>query len=37
MIDEIINKWELDYYKNIDSKLKRMFEQASFIPVKMCS
>lgn len=34
MIDEIINKWELDYYKNIDSKLKRMFEQASFIPVK---
>lgn len=34
LITEIIKKWEVDYYKSIDDKLKRMFEQASYIPVK---
>lgn len=34
LVDEIIKKWEYDYYKDIDGKLKRILEQASFIPVK---
>ncbi|QVK16823.1 hypothetical protein KHQ81_07830 [Mycoplasmatota bacterium] len=34
LVNEIIKKWEYDYYKDIDSKLKRILEQASFIPVK---
>src|SRR5690554_4046827 len=34
LIDEIIKKWEIDYYKDIDNKLKDMFERASYIPIK---
>lgn len=33
-VDEIIKKWEYDYYKDIDLQLKRILEQASFNPVK---
>ncbi len=33
-VDEIIKKWEYDYYKNIDLQLKRILLQASFNPVK---
>ncbi len=34
MIDEIIKKWEYDYYKDVDNKLTKIFEQASYIPIK---
>jgi len=34
IVNEIIKKWEYDYYKDIDHKLKRILEQASFMPVK---
>lgn len=34
IIDEIIKRWEIDYYKIIDERLTKIFEQASFNPVK---
>ncbi len=34
LVDEIVKKWEYDYYKEIDNQLKRILEQASFNPVK---
>ncbi|NLG80931.1 MAG: hypothetical protein GX490_00205 [Bacilli bacterium] len=34
IVDEIIKRWEIDYYKMIDERLKKIFEQASFNPVK---
>ncbi len=34
LVNELIKKWEYDYYKEIDLKLKKILEQASFMPVK---
>ncbi|HEY8364631.1 MAG TPA: hypothetical protein VIK84_03580 [Haloplasmataceae bacterium] len=34
IVNEIIKKWEIDYYSYIDQKLKKIFEKASYIPVK---
>lgn len=34
IVEQIIKKWEYDYYSEIDNQLKRILEQSSYIPVK---
>ncbi|MDF2698502.1 MAG: hypothetical protein K0Q49_58 [Haloplasmataceae bacterium] len=34
IVDQIIKKWEIDYYQEIDNQLKKILDQSSYIPVK---